>query len=129
MPVNYLLIQSLRRFHEYLGASFQVECPTGSGNMMNLDQVADEIADRLVNIFRQNADGERPVYGKLAKFQNDPNWRDLILFHEYFHGDSGSGVGASHQTGWTALVCKLVAELAEHKDADAKNEPMMAGAH
>ncbi|MGE5323600.1 MAG: MGH1-like glycoside hydrolase domain-containing protein [Actinomycetota bacterium] len=109
-PVNYLLIESLRRFHQYYGESFRVECPTGSGQLMNLDEVADEISRRLVNTFQLN-NGRRAVLGQNGKFQSDPHWRDYVPFHEYFHGDTGAGVGASHQTGWTALVTKMVDEL------------------
>jgi hypothetical protein len=111
MPVNYLLVHALRRFHHYYGNTFQVECPTGSGTLMNLAEVADEIARRLVKIFQRDKNGRRPVNGTNEKFQSDPHWRDLIMFHEYFHGDSGAGLGASHQTGWTALVAKMVEEL------------------
>jgi len=107
-PVNYLLIESLQKFHHYLGDDFKVECPTGSGRMMTLWEVAAEISRRLSRIFLRGSDGRRPVYGALDKFQQDPHWRDLVLFHEYFHGDSGAGVGASHQTGWTGLVAKLL---------------------
>jgi glycogen debranching enzyme len=122
MPVNYLLTQALRRFCQYYGESMQVECPTGSGELMNLDQVADQITDRLVNIFRRDENGRRPVFGDNEKFQTDPNWRDYIPFHEYFHGDSGHGVGASHQTGWTALVASMICELAQQRSdpTDAK---------
>jgi hypothetical protein len=109
-PVNYLLIESLRRFHQYYGESFRVECPTGSGQLMNLDEVADEISRRLVSTF-QRKNGQRPVLGTNHKFQSDPFWRDYVPFHEYFHGDTGAGVGASHQTGWTALVAKMIDEL------------------
>jgi hypothetical protein len=115
MPVNYLLIRALRRFYHYYGDSFKVECPTGSGKMMNLLEVSDEIAHRIVNIFKRDGHGKRPVYGKLAKFQDDPLWGDYLQFHEYFHGDSGFGIGAAQQTGWTALVAKLIAELAERE--------------
>ena len=126
MPVNYLLTQALRRFSEYYGDSMKVECPTGSGDLMDLDQVADQITDRLVNIFRRDESGRRPVFGDNEKFQTDPNWRDYIPFHEYFHGDSGRGVGASHQTGWTALVASMVCELAQHelKDQESKLSAM-----
>jgi hypothetical protein len=104
MPVNQLLIHALRKMYAFYGDGFQVECPTGSGVRMNLWQVADELVRRLTGIFLRGADGRRPVYGSTAKFQDDPHWRDLVLFYEYFHGDNGAGIGASHQTGWTGLV-------------------------
>lgn len=113
-PVNFLLIESLQRFHHYLGPEFKVECPTGSGNMMDLNEVACEISRRLSRIFLRDADGRRPVAVGLEVFQNDPHWRDLILFYEYFHGDNGAGIGASHQTGWTALVAKLLVQSGEN---------------
>jgi hypothetical protein len=111
-PVNYLLIESLQRFHYYLGDDFKVECPTGSGQMMNLWEVATELSRRLSSIFLQR-DGRRAVYGGNERFQTDPHWRDLVLFHEYFHGDTGQGLGASHQTGWTAIVAKLLQQSGE----------------
>jgi hypothetical protein len=107
-PVNFLLIESLQKYHFYFGDSFKVECPTASGKMMTLWEVAGEISRRLMNIFLQGADQRRPVFGGTEKFQNDPHWRDLIPFHEYFQGDNGAGIGASHQTGWTGLVAKLI---------------------
>ena len=107
-PINYLIIGSLQEFYEYFGDSFKVECPTGSGNEMDLAEVATELAGRLVKIFLKNKDGRRPVYGDTEVFQNDPNWKDLISYHEYFHGDCGAGLGASHQTGWTGLVAQLI---------------------
>lgn len=107
-PVNYLLIESLQKFHHYLGPDYRVECPTGSGQMMNLWEVATELSRRLSRLFLCGPDGARPVHGKRAEFQKDPHWRDLILFYEYFNGDTGEGLGASHQTGWTALVAKLI---------------------
>jgi hypothetical protein len=107
-PLNFLLVESLQKFHHYLGDDFLVECPTGSGRMMTLWQVADEISRRLTAIFLRDSAGRRPVFGEQALFQTDPCWRDLVPFHEYFHGDTGAGVGASHQTGWTALVAKLL---------------------
>jgi hypothetical protein len=107
-PVNFLLIESLQKFHYYLGDSFKVECPTGSGKMMTLWEVAGEISGRLMRIFLRDAEQRRAVFGGTGKFQNDPHWRDLIPFHEYFHGDNGAGIGASHQTGWTGLVAKLI---------------------
>jgi hypothetical protein len=106
-PVNYLLVEVLRVYHRYLGDEFTVECPTGSGRQMHLGQVADEIAGRLVSIF-SDRDGRRAVFGGYDKFQGDPAWHDLIPFHEYFHGDTGAGLGASHQTGWTGLVADFV---------------------
>lgn len=107
-PINYLLIEALQRFYHYYGDDFKVECPTGSGNMMNLDQVADELSNRLIRLFLRDANGKRPFNGGIELFQRDPLWRDNILFHEYFHGDNGAGIGASHQTGWTGLVAKLL---------------------
>jgi hypothetical protein len=106
MPVNGLIIRALLQYYTYYGNDFTVECPTGSGRQMNLYQVAKEISCRLANIFLKDKDGRRPVYGGTRKFQEDPNWRDLLLFYEYFHGDNGAGLGASHQTGWTGLVAR-----------------------
>ncbi len=108
MPVNALIIRALLNFYLYYGDNFKIECPTGSGKMMNLFEVSKEISDRLARIFLLNEQGNRPVYGGTEKFQNDPQWRDHILFYEYFHGDNGAGLGASHQTGWTGLVAKLI---------------------
>ena len=116
MPVNVLIVRALLQFYAYYGDGFKVECPTGSGREMNLFEVAKEIADRLMGIFLRDANGRRPVYGGTEKFQTDPHWRDLILFHEYFHGDNGAGLGASHQTGWTGAVAKLI-ELFGRLDA------------
>ena len=107
-PVNYLIIESLQKFHYYYGDDFKVECPTGSGRFLTINEVADELARRLARIFLPDADGRRPVYGSSAQLQTDPHFRDYMLFYEYFHGDTGRGVGASHQTGWTALVAKLL---------------------
>jgi hypothetical protein len=112
-PVNYLLIESLQKFHWYLGDDFKVECPTGSGQMMTLAQVAAEISRRLSHLFLRGEDGRRPVHGGVEKFQTDPHWRDLLLFYEYFHGDNGAGLGAGHQTGWTGLVAKLLQQSGE----------------
>ena len=108
MPVNIMLIRALLNFYLYYGDNFKIECPTGSGKMMNLFDVSKDIADRLSRIFLRNEQGQRPVYGGTEKFQSDPHWRDLILFYEYFHGDNGAGLGASHQTGWTGLVAKTI---------------------
>jgi hypothetical protein len=112
-PVNFLLIESLQKFHFFLGDRYKVECPTGSGQMHDLWQVAGEISQRLTRIFLRDKDGRRPVFGGTQKFQTDPYWRDLIPFHECFHGDNGAGIGASHQTGWTALVAKLIQQYGE----------------
>ncbi|MGK7895045.1 MAG: glucosidase, partial [Xenococcus sp. (in: cyanobacteria)] len=114
MPVNYLLIESLQKFHHYLGDNFKVECPTGSGNWMNLWEVSQEISYRLTRIFLKDSQGKRAVYGATEKFQGDSYWQDLILFYEYFHGDNGAGIGASHQTGWTGLVAKLIQQSGEY---------------
>jgi len=108
MPVNALIIRALLQYYLYYGDNFIIECPTGSGRMMNLFQVSKEIANRLTRIFLRNHEGRRPVYGGSEKFQSDPHWRDHILFYEYFHGDNGAGLGASHQTGWTGLVARLI---------------------
>ncbi len=113
-PVNFLLIESLQKFHHYFGPEFTVECPTGSGRMMTLWEVSLELSRRLSSIFLRQSDGRRPVFGGSALFQGDPHWRDLVPFHEYFHGDNGAGIGASHQTGWTGLVAKLLQQTAEH---------------
>jgi hypothetical protein len=107
-PVNFLLIESLQKFHHYFGDDVKVECPTGSGRMLTLAEVATELSRRLSCLFLRDRDGRRPVFGDVQRFQQDPNWRDLVPFHEYFHGDTGRGVGASHQTGWTGLVAKLL---------------------
>ena len=108
MPVNGLIIRALLGYYTYFGNDFTVECPTGSGRHRNLYQVAEELTRRLTRIFLRNRDGRRPVYGGTTKFQEDPHWRDLILFYEYFHGDNGAGLGASHQTGWTGVIARLM---------------------
>src|SRR5437764_3115852 len=112
-PVNFLLVESLQKFHHYLGEDFKVEFPTGSGNMLTLWEVSAELSRRLSSTFLRDENGRRPVFGNLEKFQSDPNWNDLVLFHEYFHGDSVAGVGASHQTGWTGVVTKLMQQSGE----------------
>ena len=114
MPVNYLLIESLQKFHHYLGDDFKVECPTRSGNWLSLWEVSQEISKRLTSIFLKDRDRKRPLYGGIDKFQTDPHWQNLILFHEYFHGDNGAGIGANHQTGWTGLVAKLIQQSGEY---------------
>lgn len=111
-PVNFLIIESLQKFHTYLGNEFQVECPTGSGKWMNLAEVANEISRRLIKIFQPNEAGDRPIHGKYHLFQTDPHWKDLVLFYEYIDGDNGSGLGANHQTGWTGLVATLIHDCA-----------------
>ena len=107
-PINYLLIESLQKFNHYYGDSLKVEFPTGSKQMLTLGEVATELSQRLIKMFLRSAEGKRPIYGGLKTFQEDPYWRDLILFNEYFHGENGAGLGASHQTGWTGLVAKLI---------------------
>jgi hypothetical protein len=113
-PVNFLLIESLQKFYHYLGDDFKVECPTGSGHWMNLRDVATELSQRLTQIFLRNESGHRPVYGGATTWQTNPHWHNYILFYEYFHGDNGAGIGASHQTGWTGLVATLIQQLVEH---------------
>jgi hypothetical protein len=108
MPVNVLIIRALLNLYNFYGNEFKVECPTGSGQRMTLFEVAQELSNRLAGIFLRDSSGRRPVYGGTAKFQDDPHWRDLILFYEYFHGDNGAGLGASHQTGWTGLIAVLL---------------------
>jgi hypothetical protein len=105
-----ITLSSLRRFAAYYGDDFKVECPTGSGQYLSINEVADELSLRLTRIFRKNVQGHRPVFGSNEKLQNDPNFKDYIMFHEYFHGDNGNGAGASHQTGWTGLVARLLPE-------------------
>lgn len=113
-PVNFLIIEALQKFHHYLGESFTVECPTGSGNYMNLWEISLELSNRLISIFKKEHSGRRPFYGDVEKFQKDPNFRDHILFHEYFNADDGTGLGASHQTGWTGLIAKIINQSAEY---------------
>ncbi|HVN39212.1 MAG TPA: glucosidase [Myxococcota bacterium] len=108
MPVNALIIRALLQYHTYYGKDFTIECPTGSGRLMNLYEVAEEIARRLASVFLRDAQGRRPVYGGARKFQEDPHWRDHLSFYEYFHGDDGAGLGASHQTGWTGIIARIM---------------------
>jgi len=124
-PVNFLLVEALQKFHHYFGDSVRVECPTGSGTMLTLAEVATELSQRLSRIFLRDDAGRRPVFGGVERFQRDPHWRDYVPFHEYFHGDDGRGVGASHQTGWTALVAKL---LQQSGGAEEGREAILAGA-
>ena len=108
MPINFIIVRALLSFYAFFGDSYKVECPVGSGKMLNLFEVAKEISRRLISIFLRDADGRRPVHGSYEKFQTDAEWRDYPLFYEYYHGDSGCGVGASHQTGWSGLVATLI---------------------
>src|SRR5262249_46139415 len=108
MPMNVMLIRALLQYHLYYGDAFTIECPTGSGRQLNLFDVAKEIATRLSRIFLRDEHRRRPVFGGAEKFQTDPQWRDPLLFYEYYHGDNGGGLGASHQTGWSALVATLI---------------------
>jgi hypothetical protein len=135
MPVNVLIIRALLQYFAYYGKDFQVECPTGSGQMMNLYEVAEEIGRRLTRIFTKDDDGRRAVNGGSETFQHDPNWRDCVQFYEYFHGDNGAGLGASHQTGWTGVVARLLdlfgtlsvdTALNEAKTAYFKRQPASA---
>jgi hypothetical protein len=107
-PINFLLVEALQKYHQFYGDDFLVEYPIGSGTKLTLGQVAEELARRLTNIFLRDEQGRRAVFGANMTFQNDAHWRDYIPFHEYFHGDSGHGIGASHQTGWTAVVANLL---------------------
>ncbi len=113
-PANFLIIESLQRFHHYYGDDFKVECPTGSGQYLTLDQIADHLKERLTRLFARDQSGRRPIYGDNALFQNDPHFRDYLCFYEYFHGDNGRGLGASHQTGWTGLIAKLLVPRQKH---------------
>jgi hypothetical protein len=113
-PLNYMLIEALQHFHYYLGDEYLVEYPTGSGNMLTLWEVATELSHRLIDLFDRDGRGRRPVYGGTERFQRDPHWRDNVLFFEYFNGDDGAGLGASHQTGWTGIVAKLLQQCAEY---------------
>jgi hypothetical protein len=107
IPINQLIVRALLNLHRYYGESFKIECPTGSGQLLTLLEIAEEIARRIFAIFRRGTNGRRPLYGGTERFHNDPHWRDLILFYEYFHGDNGAGIGASHQTGWTGDIALL----------------------
>ena len=126
-PVNFLLIESLQRFHHYFGDDFTVECPTGSGQFMTLDGVADELSQRLIRLFTLDEAGRRAVFGDDERFQQDPLWRDFPLFYEYFHGDDGSGRGASHQTGWTGLVAKLIEQQCHHRHDQRDDDLGLSG--
>ena len=120
-PINYLLIEALQKYAWFYGQDYKVECPTGSGQMLTLDEVATELSQRLIRIFLRDEQGRRPVFGGIEKFQSDPHFRDLILFHEYFHADYGIGLGASHQTGWTGLVAKLIQQSGKDQAASDRD--------
>ena len=118
--MNFLILFALHQYHLYLGEDFRVECPTGSGHLMNLNEVAHELRRRLACIFLRDGEGRRAVFGSRDLFNPDPHWRDLIPFHEYFHGDTGRGCGASHQTGWTGLIAEVLFNLHEDPAAGAR---------
>jgi len=126
MPVNGLIIRGLLQMYPFYGPDFKVQCPTGSGRYLNLFEVAKEISRRLSSIFLRDASGRRPVYGGTKKFQEDPHWRDYILFYEYFHGENGAGLGASHQTGWTGLIARGLDLFARLKPEEALKESTKA---
>jgi hypothetical protein len=114
-PINFLIIEALERYHHFYGDTLKVECPTGSGRTMNLGKVSLELNSRLARIFLPDTSGRRPCHGDDTRFARDPHWRDLVLFHEYFHGETGRGLGASHQTGWTALAISSIANVARQR--------------
>jgi hypothetical protein len=116
LPINYLFIEALEKYHHFYRDDVRVECPVGSGRMMNLQQVALEIATRLSRLFTKDEHGRRPCYGGDSRFEKDPYWRDYVQFHEYFQGDTGRGLGASHQTGWTALITRCVNMVARVRE-------------
>ena len=122
MPMNYLLIEALERYHHYWGDDLQVEFPTGSGNLMNLGQVAHEIARRLTHLFLPDATGRRPCFGDDPRYASDPHWKDLVLFHEHFCGESGRGLGAPHQTGWTALITRCLNMVARDEEEEEAHQ-------
>ncbi|HEV8052905.1 MAG TPA: glucosidase, partial [Parachlamydiaceae bacterium] len=122
LPLNFLIIESLQKFHYYYGDNLKVECPTGSGNWMTLWEVSVEISRRLINLFMIKEDGTRPADGNNELFKKDPNWKNMILFHEFFHGETGLGLGASHQTGWTSLVAKLIQQSGRHQKRTWKED-------
>jgi hypothetical protein len=113
-PLNYLLIEALQKHHYFLGDDFKVSLPSGSENRATLWEVTTEITRRMIALFLQDETGRRPINGDRGRFQADPHWRDLVLFYEYFHGDTGVGLGASHQTGWTAVIAKLIHQYGEY---------------
>jgi hypothetical protein len=117
-PINYLIIESLKKFDFYYGGNFSIEYPTGSGKFLTLDLIAKELSLRCINLFRKDKNGNRPIYENCEKMQKDPHFQDLILFYEYFHGDNGRGLGASHQTGWTGLVADMIHKYYKTKEND-----------
>jgi hypothetical protein len=123
-PVNFLLVEALERYHHFYGDTLRVECPTGSGRLMNLQEVARELAIRLARIFRADEQGRRICHGADPRFAQDPHWRDLLLFHEYFHGDTGQGLGASHHTGWTALIARLLSDCGQRNRKTARKKTL-----
>jgi hypothetical protein len=126
-PINHLLIEALRTFHRYYGDDFLVEHPTGSGTKATLGNIADDLSRRLISIFTRDESGRRAVFGGNDRFQRDPHWRDHILFHEYFHGDNGAGIGANHQTGWTGLVAALLQQTAGVATEEPQPQAVTAG--
>jgi hypothetical protein len=120
MPVNYLLVEALERYHHFYGDDLRVECPTGSGRFVTIGEAAREISGRLARIFLAGDGGHRPCHAGDSRFAEDPHWRELVLFHEYFHGETGHGVGASHQTGWTALAIRFIEDLARARIPGAR---------
>ena len=121
-PLNFLLIEALERHHHFYGEGLQVECPTGSGRRLSLREVAHELSGRLARLFLPDERGRRPCHGGDARYAEDPAWRDLVLFHEYFSAESGRGLGAAHQTGWTALVTQLIEDVARRRASDSAPE-------
>jgi hypothetical protein len=122
IPVNFLILGSLYRLYGFYGDTFTIECPTLSGQFMSLFEVAQELSNRLIRIFLPDANGRRPVYGATEKFQTDPHWKDYVLFYEYFHGDNGAGIGASHQTGWTGVIARIIQVMGVINEETLKGE-------
>jgi hypothetical protein len=118
-PINFLVIEALERYHHFYGDELRVECPVGSGRMLTLQEVAAELSARLATIFLADPSGRRPCHGEDERYAADPHWRELVLFHEYFHGDTGRGLGASHQTGWTALAVRCIEDMARRRAREA----------
>lgn len=126
MPVNALIIRALLQYYSYFGDAFKIECPTGSGRLMTLFEVAEELGRRLSSIFLRDLNGRRPVYGGTEKFQTDPQWRDYLQFFEYFHAENGAGLGANHQTGWTGIVARVMHLLATTRAEDVQRLAKMS---